>query len=98
MWVWLKCVDPSLADLVDRILPVSLYYMSADAFVQLHSQFEYGLVSHALCAAIRGLLKVMDGVRMYTSIICFVHCFPTLMMRLKLLFQPSGISDLDRAA
>ncbi|RUS20820.1 Spc98 family-domain-containing protein [Endogone sp. FLAS-F59071] len=52
-----QSLDPSLADLVDRILPVSLYYMSADAFVQLHSQFEYGLVSHALCAAIRGLLK-----------------------------------------
>ncbi|RUP46947.1 Spc98 family-domain-containing protein, partial [Jimgerdemannia flammicorona] len=51
-------LDPSLSDLVERILPVSIYYMSADAFVQLHSQSEYGLVSHALCAAIRGLLKL----------------------------------------
>ncbi|KAF9333918.1 hypothetical protein BG006_002986 [Podila minutissima] len=30
---------------------------SLEAFVELHSRFEYGFVSHALCAAIRGLLK-----------------------------------------
>ncbi|KAF9899436.1 hypothetical protein BX616_003034, partial [Lobosporangium transversale] len=32
-------------------------YLSLEAFVELHSRFEYGFVSHALCAAIRNLLK-----------------------------------------
>jgi hypothetical protein len=32
--------------------------MSVDAFVELHSRFEFGTVSHALCSSIRSLLKV----------------------------------------
>ncbi|KAF9084684.1 hypothetical protein BGX23_010317 [Mortierella sp. AD031] len=49
--------DPSLRDLVSRILPLASIYLSLEAFVELHSRFEYGFVSHALCAAIRNLLK-----------------------------------------
>ncbi|KAF9406891.1 hypothetical protein BGZ94_002913 [Podila epigama] len=49
--------DPSLRDLATRILPLASIYLSLEAFVELHSRFEYGFVSHALCAAIRGLLK-----------------------------------------
>ncbi|KAG0361519.1 hypothetical protein BG005_008109 [Podila minutissima] len=50
-------LDPSLQDLASRILPLASIYLSLEAFVELHSRFEYGFVSHALCAAIRGLLK-----------------------------------------
>ncbi|OZJ06164.1 hypothetical protein BZG36_00995 [Bifiguratus adelaidae] len=50
-------LDPSAADLVHRILPIATYYMSIDAFVELHSRFEFGFVSHALCAAIKKLTK-----------------------------------------
>ncbi|KFH71890.1 hypothetical protein MVEG_02184 [Podila verticillata NRRL 6337] len=50
-------IDPSLRDLASRILPLASIYLSLEAFVELHSRFEYGFVSHALCAAIRGLLK-----------------------------------------
>ncbi|KAG0091455.1 hypothetical protein BGZ92_000657 [Podila epicladia] len=50
-------LDPSLHDLASRILPLASIYLSLEAFVELHSRFEYGFVSHALCAAIRGLLK-----------------------------------------
>ncbi|KAG0044239.1 hypothetical protein BGZ83_010512 [Gryganskiella cystojenkinii] len=50
-------IDPSLRDLVSRILPLASIYLSLEAFVELHSRFEYGFVSHALCAAIRTLLK-----------------------------------------
>ncbi|KAF9978542.1 hypothetical protein BGZ73_001961 [Actinomortierella ambigua] len=49
--------DPSLRDLAARILPLASIYLSIEAFVELHSRFEYGFVSHALCAAIRNLLK-----------------------------------------
>lgn len=52
-----ESLDPSLRDLVSRILPLASIYLSLEAFVELHSRFEYGYVSHALCAAIRNLLK-----------------------------------------
>ncbi|KAG0340854.1 hypothetical protein BG004_006256 [Podila humilis] len=50
-------LDPSLQDLASRILPLASIFLSLEAFVELHSRFEYGFVSHALCAAIRVLLK-----------------------------------------
>ncbi|KAF9181835.1 hypothetical protein BGZ50_005300 [Haplosporangium sp. Z 11] len=34
--------DPSLRDLVSRILPLASTYLSLEAFVALHSKFEYG--------------------------------------------------------
>ncbi|CAG8691693.1 4001_t:CDS:10, partial [Funneliformis mosseae] len=52
-----ESLDPSLKDLTERILPLATYYSSIDAFIEKHSKFEYGFVSHALCAAMRGLLK-----------------------------------------
>ncbi|KAI7823165.1 Spc98 family-domain-containing protein, partial [Gamsiella multidivaricata] len=52
-----ESLDPSLRDLVSRILPLASIYLSLEAFVELRSRFEYGFVSHALCAAIRNLLK-----------------------------------------
>ncbi|CAG8476641.1 8431_t:CDS:2, partial [Diversispora eburnea] len=50
-------LDPSLKDLTERVLPLATYYISIDTFIEIHSEFEYGFVSHALCAAMRGLLK-----------------------------------------
>lgn len=54
--VW-PCVDPSLRDLVDRILPLATYHTAINDFIQGRSQLECGLVNHALCAAIRDMLK-----------------------------------------
>ena len=50
--------DPSLSDLVERILPLATYYTGITSFVELRSHLEYGLVNHALCASIRDMLKV----------------------------------------
>ncbi|KAF9579118.1 hypothetical protein BGW38_004767, partial [Lunasporangiospora selenospora] len=50
-------LDPSLRDLVSRVLPLASIYLSLEAFVAQYSQFEYGFVNHALCAAIKGLIK-----------------------------------------
>lgn len=50
--------DPSLSDLVERILPLATYFTSIYAFIETDSSLEYGTVTHALCAAIRDLLKV----------------------------------------
>lgn len=50
--------DSSLRDLVERILPLGKYYTAISAFVEHRSHLDYGLVNHALCAAIRDMLKV----------------------------------------
>jgi len=51
-------IDPSLRDMLDRILPLATYYTGIAAFVESRSHTDYGLVNHALCAAIRDMLKV----------------------------------------
>lgn len=65
-------VDPSLKHLVEKILPLSTYYSSVEAFVETHARFEYGIVNHALSAAIKTFLK------QYTSFIAQLeHQFHT---------------------
>lgn len=39
------------------MLPLCQNHDTIQEFVNLHSQFEFGLVSHALCAAIRVIVK-----------------------------------------
>lgn len=50
--------DASLRDFVSRILPLSTYFTAISSFIELHGPPEYGLVNHALCAALRDMLKV----------------------------------------
>ncbi|KAL9709541.1 gamma tubulin complex Spc97/GCP2 subunit Alp4 [Leucoagaricus gongylophorus] len=50
-------LDPSLRDVVERILPLGTYYTAISAFIEYRSRLDYGLVNHALCAAIRDMLK-----------------------------------------
>lgn len=50
-------LDPSIRDLTERILPLATYYTAISAFVESRSHLEFGLVNHALCAAIRDMLK-----------------------------------------
>lgn len=52
------CLDSSVRDLVERILPLGTYYTAISAFIEHRSHLDYGLVNHALCAAIRDMLKV----------------------------------------
>lgn len=51
-------LDPSLRDLTERILPLGTFYTAISAFVESRSHLDFGLVNHALCAAIRDMLKV----------------------------------------
>ena len=48
--------DPSLQDLVYRILPLATYYTSIDAFICDHQHLSCGLTYHALCSGMRDLL------------------------------------------
>lgn len=51
-------IDPGLSTLIRRILPLASLYTSITAFVEQRSAMDWGLVNHALCAAIRDMLKV----------------------------------------
>lgn len=47
-----------MRNLVERLLPLGTYYTGISAFIEHRSHLDYGLVNHALCAAIRDMLKV----------------------------------------
>jgi len=49
--------DLSLQYLVSKMLPLCTNHDTVLDFLTVHSQFEYGLVSHAVCAHIRTLLQ-----------------------------------------
>lgn len=50
-------LDPSLRDLATSMLRMATHYAAVEAFVEVQSREEFGTVNHALCAAIRKLLK-----------------------------------------
>ncbi|KZT02915.1 uncharacterized protein LAESUDRAFT_729684 [Laetiporus sulphureus 93-53] len=50
-------LNPSLRDLVERILPFATYYTAVTSFIELRSHSDFGLVNHVLCAAMRDMLK-----------------------------------------
>eukprot|EP00898_Chlorokybus_atmophyticus_P003738 jgi/Chlat1/4365/Chrsp29S04513 len=52
-----ESLDPSLLELVRRVLPICEYYVTVSRFVEARSRYEHGLVVHALAAAVRSLLK-----------------------------------------
>lgn len=62
--------DSSLREVVERILPLAHYSTSIDAFVEAHSHLDYGLVNHALCAAVRERMKVSDALRSIYHVVC----------------------------
>lgn len=50
-------LDLSLKNLVQSMLTMASHYIALETFVEVQSRQEYGLVNHALCAAMRRLLK-----------------------------------------
>ncbi|KAI4737011.1 hypothetical protein E4T50_12500 [Aureobasidium sp. EXF-12298] len=50
-------LDPSLRDLTISMLRMATHYAAVEAFVEVQSREEFGAVNHALCAAMRKLLK-----------------------------------------
>ena len=51
-------IDLSLRPLLERMFPLIEAYLTIASYLDEASRLERGLVSHALCAALRGLLKV----------------------------------------
>ncbi|KAJ3504839.1 hypothetical protein NLJ89_g7730 [Agrocybe chaxingu] len=56
-FVVLPSLDSSLRDLVERVLPLGMYYTAISAFIEHRSHLDCGMVNHALCAAIREMLR-----------------------------------------
>ena len=52
-------LDPSLRDLTQNIIKIATWYGSVSEFVNVQSKPDFGVVNHALCAAIRKLLRVI---------------------------------------
>ncbi|KIX93593.1 uncharacterized protein Z520_10771 [Fonsecaea multimorphosa CBS 102226] len=50
-------LDPSLRDLTISMLSMATHHCAIEAFIEAQSREEFGSVNHALCAAIRELLK-----------------------------------------
>ncbi|KAM0748345.1 hypothetical protein T439DRAFT_328325 [Meredithblackwellia eburnea MCA 4105] len=50
-------LDAWIASAVARFLPIATYYTSIHVFVEKYSDLESGAINHALCAAIREILK-----------------------------------------
>ncbi|TPX59884.1 hypothetical protein PhCBS80983_g02145 [Powellomyces hirtus] len=51
-------MDPSIAELVGRILPLPKYLQLIEEFIETHSKFKYGRAQHALAATMRDLMKL----------------------------------------
>ncbi|KAI9314839.1 gamma-tubulin complex component protein [Dichotomocladium elegans] len=73
-------LDPSISDLVDKILPLATYYMSINAFVYQYARYEYGSINHALAAALSSFLKEYE----------------TFIAQLEYQFQSSGSFTLQQ--
>lgn len=56
-FVPLQGLDPSLKDLTMSMLAMATHFSAMETFVEVQSREEFGSVNHALCAAIRRLLK-----------------------------------------
>ncbi|XP_071785890.1 gamma-tubulin complex component 2-like [Asterias amurensis] len=52
-----QSLDISLREVANRILPVCTMYSSVVRFIEDKSSFEYGVVNHALCGAMKTLIK-----------------------------------------
>ena len=50
-------LDPSLRDLTNSVLKIASQYSAVEAFVEVQSRDEFGLINHALCATIRKVLR-----------------------------------------
>ena len=50
-------LDPSLRDLTTTMLKMATHYCAVEAFVEVQSRGEFGMINHALCSSMRKLLK-----------------------------------------
>ncbi|KAG9084908.1 hypothetical protein FS749_004838 [Ceratobasidium sp. UAMH 11750] len=71
--------DPALRDLVGRMLPIATHYCASVAFVEARAHIEFGSVCHALCAAVRSVLK--DYTTLITQLEHLFHTSPAFSLQ-----------------
>ncbi|KAN0085934.1 Spc97 / Spc98 family domain containing protein [Tylopilus felleus] len=79
-------LDPSLRDLTERVLPLGTYYTAISAFVKSRSHLDFGLVNHALCAAIRDMEHAFNTSPQFTLQKLWFYIHPTVHT-LSLIYQ-----------
>ncbi|KZT55886.1 hypothetical protein CALCODRAFT_484418 [Calocera cornea HHB12733] len=52
-----ETLDPSMRDLITRLLPIATHYTALEAFIAAKSIEGCGFVNHALCGALRSVLQ-----------------------------------------
>ncbi|KAG9081419.1 hypothetical protein FRC06_005589 [Ceratobasidium sp. 370] len=72
-------LDPALRDLVGRMLPIATHYCANVAFVEARAHIEFGSVCHALCAAVRSVLK--DYTTLITQLEHLFHTSPAFSLQ-----------------
>ncbi|KAF8686478.1 Spc97 / Spc98 family [Rhizoctonia solani] len=72
-------LDPALRDLVGRMLPLATHYCSCVGFVEARAHIEFGSVCHALCAAVRSVLK--DYTTLITQLEHLFHTSPAFSLQ-----------------
>ncbi|KAF4554009.1 Gamma tubulin complex component N-terminal-like protein [Elsinoe fawcettii] len=56
-WQLVPGLDPSLRDLVLSMLKMATHYSAVEEFIEIQGRQECGMVNHALCAAMRKIMK-----------------------------------------
>ncbi|KAG8733562.1 hypothetical protein FRC10_012286, partial [Ceratobasidium sp. 414] len=72
-------LDPALRDLVGRMLPIATHYCATVAFAEARAHIEFGSVCHALCAAVRSVLK--DYTTLVTQLEHLFHTSPAFSLQ-----------------
>ncbi|KAJ1305139.1 hypothetical protein OPQ81_000176 [Rhizoctonia solani] len=72
-------LDPALRDLVGRMLPLATHYCACVGFVEARAHIEFGSVCHALCAAVRSVLK--DYTTLITQLEHLFHTSPAFSLQ-----------------
>ncbi|OJA13580.1 hypothetical protein AZE42_09873 [Rhizopogon vesiculosus] len=88
--------DSSLRDLTERILPLGTYYTAISSFVESRSHLDFGLVNHALCAAIRDMLKVGPSHLASVVLLTLPKDYQTLLSQLEHAFNTSPQFSLQK--
>ncbi|CUA73283.1 Spindle pole body component alp4 [Rhizoctonia solani] len=72
-------LDPALRDLVGRMLPLATHYCACVGFVEARAHIDFGSVCHALCAAVRSVLK--DYTTLITQLEHLFHTSPAFSLQ-----------------
>ncbi|KAH7338345.1 gamma-tubulin complex component protein [Rhizoctonia solani] len=72
-------LDPALRDLVGRMLPLATHYCACVGFAEARAHIEFGSVCHALCAAVRSVLK--DYTTLVTQLEHLFHTSPAFSLQ-----------------